>query len=64
MSQWWWEQAGIDLKGAKKWAAEATVSDSESKSESDMKSNEDLGGEEESKGAIGSSRVEWSGADK
>ena len=51
--RWWWEQAGIDLEGAKKRAAEETTdSDSES----------DLGGEESS-GASGWSVLEWSGAE-
>ena len=39
VSQWWWEQTGIYLKGANKRAAEATT-DSESESDSDS------GGEE------------------
>ena len=57
----WWDQVGIDLEGAKKREAEAaTVSDSELDSES----NADPGGEEESRGAIGSSGAEWSGAEK
>ena len=58
MSQWWWEQAGIELEGAKNMAAEAaTVSESESDSES----NAYPGGEEEVRGASGSSGVEWIG---
>ena len=45
VSRWWWDQAGIDLEGAKKRAAEeATVLESEL--DSDL--NADLGGEEES----------------
>ena len=48
----WWEQAGIDVEGAKKRATEAAM-DSES----------DLGGEESS-GASGSSGAEWSGAEE
>ena len=59
--QRWWEQAGIDLEGAKKRAAEAaTVSESKSDSES----NKELGREEESRRASGSSGVEWSGAEE
>ena len=59
----WWEQADIDLEGAKKRAAEAaTVSESEL--EADLESNDELGGEEESKGASGSSGTEWSGAEE
>ena len=63
----WWEQAGIDLEGAKKRAAEAaTVSDSESDLDSDSELNADPGGEEESRGASrlsGEERsgVEWGG---
>ena len=54
VSRRWWEQAGIDLEGAKKRAAEAAT-DSESES--------DLGGEESS-GASGSSGAEWSGVEE
>ena len=50
----WWEQAGIDLEGAKKRAAEAATD-----SESDYDS-----GREESSGASGSSGAEWSGAEE
>ena len=51
MSRRWWEQAGINLEGAKKRAAEAaTVSESESY----LESNADPGGEEKSRGVIGS----------
>ena len=63
----WWNQAGIDLEGAKKRAAEAaTVSDSESDLDSDSELNADPGGEEESRGASrlsGEERsgVEWGG---
>ena len=57
----WWEQDGIDLEGAKKRATEAvTVSELELDSES----NTDPGGEEESRGASGSSGAEWSGAEE
>ena len=42
MSRRWWEQAGIDLEGAKKRLAEAaTVSESEVEAESDVESNKD-----------------------
>ena len=57
----WWEQTGIDLEGSKKRAAEAATI---LVLESDVELNEDSGGEEESKGASGSSGAEWSGADK
>ena len=57
----WWEQAGIDLEGAKNRAAEAATV-LESKSYSD--SNADLGREEESRGASVSSGAEWSGAEE
>ena len=51
MSRRWWEQAGIDLEGAKKRAEyAATVLD--------LDSNADLGGEEELRGASGSSGAE------
>ena len=50
VSRWWWEQAGIDLEGAKKRAAEAAT-------------HSDSGGEESS-GASGSSGAEWSGAEE
>ena len=61
----WWEQAGIDLEGARKRAAESTTrSETESEEESDGEPNGVAGGgEEESQGARGSSRVEWSGAE-
>ena len=65
VSRRWWEQAGIDLEGEKKRAAEAMmVSSSESEAGLDVESSEDLVGEEESQGAIGLSVAEWSGADK
>ena len=54
VSRRWWEQAGIDLEGEKKRAAE-TVTESESDSDS---------GGEESSGASGSSGAEWSGAEE
>ena len=67
VSRRWWEQAGIDLEGAKKREAEAaTVSELESDSES----NADPGGEEESRGLSGlsgksgSSGAEWSGVER
>ena len=43
MSQWWWDQACIDLEGVKKREMEATTV---SESESDSESNADPGGEE------------------
>ena len=63
----WWEQAGIDLEGAKKQSAEAMKvleSELESEAESDVESNEDSGIEEEYKGASGLSGAEWSGAEE
>ena len=64
MSRRWWEQAGIDLKGAKKRAAETMIrSETDSEEESDVESNGDSGGEEESQGASGLSGAEWSGAE-
>ena len=45
----WWEQARLDLEGAKKRAAESpTRSETESEEELDVEYNEDSGGEEES----------------
>ena len=41
-----------------------TRPDPDLEEEADMESNGDLGGEEESQGASGSSDAEWSGADK
>ena len=42
----WWEQDGIDLKGAKKRVAETTtISESELEEEADVESNKDSGGE-------------------
>ena len=52
MSRRWWEQAVIDLEGAKKRAAEAAT-------DSHLESESDSGGEESS-GASGSSGVGWS----
>ena len=61
VSRKWWEQAGINLEREKKRAAEAaTVSDLES----DSDSNVDPGGEDESRGASGSSGAEWSGSEE
>ena len=61
MSWRWWEQASIDLEGAKKREAEeATVSESEL----DLELNADPGVEEESRGASGLSGAEWSGAEE
>ena len=51
MSWRWWEQAGIDLEGAKKREAEAAT---------DSESDSDSGGEDSS-GASGLSGAEWSG---
>ena len=48
----WWEQAVIDLEGAKKRAAEAAT-------DSDLESDSDLGREESSE-ASGLSRADWS----
>ena len=68
MSQRWWEQAGINLKGEKKRAAEAAAvleleSESDLESELDLESNEDPGREEESRGASGLIGAEWSGVE-
>ena len=52
MSRQWWEQAGIDLGGTKKRAAEAAT-------DSDLESDSDLGGEESSE-ASGLSGADWS----
>ena len=60
VSRRWWEQASIDLEGAKK-RAEDVVTVLESESESD--SNADPGGEEDLRGASGSSGSEWSGVE-
>ena len=61
---WWCKQAGIYLEGAKKRVAEAgTVLESEVEAELDVELKEDSGGQEESKGACGSSGSEWSEAD-
>ena len=54
LSQWWWEQTGIDLKGAREKAAAEAV---ETETEADSDSGDELdgaagrGGEEESQGA-------------
>ena len=53
----WWEQAGIDLEGAKNRASEAATV-----LELDLELDADPGGEAESSGASGSSGEEWSGA--
>ena len=56
MSQRWWEQTGIDLKGAREKAAVVaaeTEADSESEDERDGAAGG--GGEEDSQGASGSS---------
>ena len=57
----WWEQTGIDLEEAKKRAAEAAT---DPESELDSELNADPGGEEEPRGASGSSGTEWSGAEE
>ena len=56
VSRRWWEQAGIELEGAKKRAAEAAT-------DSDLETDSDLG-REKSSGASGSIGAEWSGAEK
>ena len=59
MSRRWWEQAGIDLEGERKWAVESTTRlESESEEESDGEPNGVAGGEEESLGASGLSGAE------
>ena len=58
----WWEQTGIDLKGAQEKAAEAAV-EMESESEDEPDRSAGGGGEEESHGAIRSSGAEWRGAE-
>ena len=59
--QQWWEQAGINLEGAKKRAAEAaTVLESDL----ELDSNADKGREEELRGVSGSSGAEWSEAEE
>ena len=64
MSWHWWEQAGIYLEEARKMAAESTMrSETDLEEESDKEPNGVTGGEEESQGAIRSSRVEWSRAE-
>ena len=67
MSQWCREQVGIDLEGARKHAAvSATRSETEKKSEEelDREPNRIAGGcKGESLGEIGSSGVEWGGAE-
>ena len=59
VSQMWWEQAGIDLKGAWKHAAvSATILETESEKESDGEPTGAAGGGmEEIQGASGSSRA-------
>ena len=60
MSQWWWEQTGIELKGVQDKAAAAAV---ETETEADLESEDEPEGaaggrgEEESQGASGSSRA-------
>ena len=58
VSRRWWDQAGIDLEGARKQAADSTTRwETESEEESDKETNGVAGGEEESQGASGSSGV-------
>ena len=57
----WWDQAGINLEGAKTRASEAAEV-SESELDSDL--NAEPGGDEELRGANGSSGAEWSGAEE
>ena len=69
----WWEQTGIDWKGAREKAEAATeeaepgtkaLTDSESKADSDIMDGTVRGtGEEASLGTSGSSVEEWSGAE-
>ena len=66
--QRWWEQTGIDWKGAGEKAATAAAEPG-TEAVSDLESEDALEGavgrtgEEESLGAIGFSGVEWSGAE-
>ena len=55
----WWEQAGIDLEGANKRAAEAATV-----LESELESDADPGGEEDSIRASRPSGTEWSGVEE
>ena len=67
VSWWWWEQTGIDLKGAReKAAAAAAEKETEADSESEDEPEGSAGGrgEEESQGASGSSEEEWSGVEQ
>ena len=58
----WWEQSGIDLGGANKWAAETTrILETDSEEESEVELNGDSGGEEEYQGKSRSSGAEWRG---
>ena len=65
MSWRWWEQAGIDLEKAREQAAASTTRlATESEEELDREPNRIAGGcKGESLGAIGSSGVEWGGAE-
>ena len=65
VSRRWWDQAGIDLEGARKRAEESTTrSETESEEELDGEPNGVAGvEEEESQVASGSSGAEWSGAE-
>ena len=57
VSRRWWEQAGIDLEGARKQAA-VSVARSETESEEESDGAAGGGGEEDSQGASGSSGAE------
>ena len=64
MSRRWWEQAGIDLEGERKRAAESTTRlETESEEELHGEPNGVTGGEEEYQGASGSSGAEWNWAE-
>ena len=59
----WWEQAGIDLKGARKQAA-VSAAISEKESEEDSERSAGGGGEKESQGESESSGAGRSGAER
>ena len=62
--QQWWEQTGIDLKGAReKAAAAAAEAEMESESEDEPDGAAREGGKKESHGASVSSGAEWRGAE-
>ena len=64
VSRRWWEQTGIDLKGARE-KAELAATETETESESEDKPDRSAGGggEEDSQEASASSGAEWSGAE-